>query len=111
MNRQMLALVGAGLLLAAGCDGGKDGSASGDRVDTILSLTGDAVSGETSYSSNCASCHGAAGEGGVGPALAGTDEEGEEIVGTILEGADGMTPFDSLDDQTIADIYAFILTL
>ena len=35
-----------------------------------------AVDGEAIYGSNCASCHGAAGEGGVGPALA----EGESVL-------------------------------
>lgn len=34
-----------------------------------------AVDGEAIYGSNCASCHGAAGEGGVGPALAGGESK------------------------------------
>ena len=101
------------LALALVACGGDDGTGSGDRVDTILAIDGDAASGEGLYADNCALCHGDDGSGGSGSSLLGKSDEAE-IVETILFGEDGtaMAPFeDQLDDQEIADITAFVLTL
>lgn len=53
----VLLLVVAGLGLATGCGGGGSTAAP--------------TSGAAIYRANCATCHGAAGQGFVGPALAG----------------------------------------
>ncbi|HVA29184.1 MAG TPA: c-type cytochrome, partial [Candidatus Baltobacteraceae bacterium] len=37
----------------------------------VATVTGDATRGKTLYAQNCAACHGASGQGGVGPALQG----------------------------------------
>ncbi|OUS28649.1 hypothetical protein A9Q99_11595 [Gammaproteobacteria bacterium 45_16_T64] len=65
----------------SGCGGGggggsDSGSGSGDP-------SGSAVIGENEYSANCAGCHGAEGQGGVGPALNDVAYTLEELIDTI----------------------------
>lgn len=82
------------------------------RAADILALTGDAASGETLFVDNCESCHGVAGVGGSGPALAGDFEAEEEDINVILDGEEDMPGFaDSLSDQDIADIAEYLLSL
>ena len=100
----LIALMG---LMACGDEGEGDAA----RVDTILSLSGDDVNGETVYSDNCAVCHGINGEGGSGPSMAqASGESDEEIVSVVLTGEDEMPSFDNLEDQDIADVLAYIRT-
>ena len=71
-------------LIAAGCTKGTDQSSSSSSTTTTTAATsapaatmaamsvtpGDAAHGKTIFSANCATCHGAGGEGGgVGPSL------------------------------------------
>lgn len=98
----------------AACSGG------GDRADAILALEGDPAAGETVYTDNCASCHGASGLGEDDPDTTGltgvnlTEAAGEtdadaEFVGYILDGVGTMTAFgDTLEDQQIADVLAYL---
>lgn len=65
------------------------------------------------YASNCAVCHGPAGEGLIGPALAGHPGlvDTTFIVSTILAGrpTHGMPPFaDVLDDADLAELATFV---
>lgn len=88
--------------------GGQDaaGDAAGDAdVEALM------VAGEEVYSTVCAACHGAEGEGAVGPAFAGnTDLEDAEFVATIIiHGQGGMPPFgDQLDDDEVAAVATYI---
>lgn len=114
MRNVLFALASLVLFLPA-CAGDGDGEdeGSGDDVDAILMLTGDADNGATVFSSKCASCHGAMGEGGIGPALAteAKNESDEDIVTDVLNGIAGtsMPSFrDQLSDQEVADVLAFI---
>lgn len=54
---------------------------------------GNEIDGSGLYISNCAACHGAAGEGGVGPALVGNDfvasQELSELVQFLAQGREG----------------------
>ncbi len=53
------------------------------------------ASGADLFASNCAGCHGAAGEGGVGPALAGgltRFDSIEEVVSFVSTGVPGSMP-------------------
>ena len=88
---------------------GLTGCATGDsRTNTILGLSGDAANGGTVFAANCASCHGAAGDGGSGPAIAG-DTEVDEIASIVLNGEEEMPAFaDTLSDQEIADVIAWV---
>lgn len=75
------------------------------------------ASGKTVYARNCASCHGAKGEGGIGPALNSKDKLDslgiENIRLTVEEGKEG-TPVAMpkwkgvLTDQQIEDVVHFI---
>lgn len=84
--------------------GDKDGDG---EYDAILELDGDIDAGETVYTTNCAGCHGADGEGVSGPALAGHLHGDEEILETVFNGLGSMPAFD-LSDQEAADLLAYL---
>jgi mono/diheme cytochrome c family protein len=70
------------------------------------------------YTSNCAACHGAQGEGNAaGPPLAGLDLTADEIRSAILEGVDerpdfpAMGPVRGLDSTAIEQIVAHVQSL
>lgn len=96
-------------LLAIGCGDKGDDTASA-RVDDILALSGDEASGASVYTGSCSGCHGTNGEGLTGPAMADvvSDNSDEEIVSVVLSGTGSMPAFDSLADQDIADLLAYI---
>lgn len=97
-----------GLLTA--CDGGEDdGTTPDDRTAAILALTGDAAAGQGPYDAQCALCHAADGSGGTGPAIAGAPVE--EVVEAMLYPEGTMPAYDSLGDQEIADIAAWVAAL
>lgn len=107
-------------LLMSGCAaeldeyaGGGSHLASGDASGTsgVSSATGDTSAGAALYADNCASCHGAAAEGGSGPAIAGASDSSGNI-DIVLNGEEEMPGFaDSLSDQDISDIFAYLATL
>ncbi len=97
-------LVGLTTVVACGGEGGED------RVDDILALDGDAAAGDAVYAAECSACHGAAGEGGSGPAMSEVAGEGAaEIVEVVLNGDGDMPAFPEIPDQDIADLVAYIL--
>lgn len=72
-----------------------------------------AAEGQVLYHRDCASCHGADGQGdGAGPALAGntTLARKEHVVKRILFGATdkGMDPFTSFTDREVAAVASFL---
>lgn len=110
-----------GFLYAFGFDDGADTrptsaitapeavSASGPTDEIPLDLPGAAT-----FTSICAACHGPAGEGGIAPALQGTELGREELVTVVSKGRDGtaMTAFEtSLSDEEIAAVVDFIEAL
>ncbi|MCW5696450.1 MAG: cytochrome c [Bauldia sp.] len=66
--------------------------------------------GGSVYSSNCQACHGNEGQGGAGPALAGSPIL--TSIGTIsrqvIDGGDRMPSFSQLSDRQIAAVATFI---
>lgn len=88
---------------------GLAGCATGDaRVDTILGLSGDAANGGAVFAANCASCHGADGNGGTEEGILG-EEDDAEVVQIVLNGEETMPSFaDVLTDQEIADLLAWM---
>lgn len=79
-------------------------------ADTLAALM--SAGGQT-FSSHCAVCHGAAGQGGIGPTLAGNSILADRtfVIRRILEGfaEHGMPPFAAaLDDQQVASVATFI---
>ena len=78
-------------------------------------IVGDLVNGQKIYAANCASCHGAAGQGGVGPELHG-EKTRKDIAGTIVWIKDPIPPMPTLYPKPLAekdvdDVAAFVETL
>lgn len=115
-------------LLAAGCGGGEEVSATPETVvgevptaeepsaDEIpaLALDGDAANGESIYeSSGCGSCHtlaAAGSNGAVGPNLDESKPSRELTATRITKGQGGMPSFESqLSAQEIADVTQFVV--
>lgn len=68
--------------------------------------------GASIYTANCAGCHGASGEGGVGPALAGkvVDDfpDAADEIAVVTNGRRGMPSFgDNLTDEEIAQVVEY----
>ncbi len=85
-----------------------------DRIDTIVSLTGNAAAGGPLWQTNCAGCHGDDGSGGSGgpetsgPAMP-NDLTPVRLIEVALEGRGFMPSFAALEDAEIADLAAFVL--
>jgi mono/diheme cytochrome c family protein len=72
----------------------------------------DTVHGQTIYAANCASCHGARGEGGVGPELHGENTR-KDITGTIVWIKNPISPMPMLypkplSGKDVDDVAAFV---
>jgi mono/diheme cytochrome c family protein len=102
-----------GLVLWAGCAGGEP--TDEDRVDAILELEGDTDAGGEVFAASCASCHGDDGSGLAGATqLSGSDLRGldrVQVVTTIVTPPSGMLTFDTVPDQDLADVAAFVTGL
>lgn len=61
-----------GCVVLAGCGG--DPAPAQKSPDTAMTFEEQATQGQALYASNCASCHGASGEGGPAPRLVGLDK-------------------------------------
>ena len=82
------------------------------QLNAVLALDGDATAGEVFYGSQCERCHGPGGNGdGQGPKLAGKGHSDEKIVKNLLRGPRGMPSYNNEDDQTLADVTAYVSTL
>lgn len=90
--------------------GGEVDDQNAMRLSPVAALTGNTDNGRTRFLADCASCHGAAGGGGIGPNLMGEDD-GDEIVEAMLTGPDQMPVFSSYSDQTLADVRDFVRSL
>jgi mono/diheme cytochrome c family protein len=95
-------------VVACGCDEG-DGE---DREAVILALEPDLVAGAAVFLDHCAPCHGADGSATTdGFPLVGSDVRGL-AAGTVIEAVlvppAGMLSFDTLPDQSIADVAAHV---
>ncbi len=75
------------------------------EVDASTPIDMSAI-GNGLYTQNCAGCHGQAGTGGFGPALAGNEALADDIdtVEQILGGGGGMPAFNRLSDAEVAAV-------
>lgn len=92
------------------------------RAVEIAELSGDPAAGEGAYTAECAECHGADGRG-TPRALHGDEPvnlttashwySAPVFLTWIVEGIEGtdMPSFASWDDQALADVYAYVLSL
>ncbi len=117
----------AGALLA-GCSKSSDQSAdasaspSGPITDSastgmkpVAAPPGDAVHGKAIFEQNCSSCHGAAGQGGVGPSLKG-EKSRKNYDAAIVWIKDPKPPMPKLypaplGEKDVEDVAAFVETL
>lgn len=78
-------------------------------------LTPDAGNGSRVFQANCAACHGATGQGGVGPKLAGISlkHSQSEVAKFIAHPASGMPNLfpGTLSAQDVADVAAYVRSL
>lgn len=80
------------------------------------SLTWAADDGAAIYKTKCAACHGAAGEGKMGPALKGTSHTTDEIVAFVTKGTEGKKaphgkPMSGLTAEQAKAVADFVKTL
>src|SRR6266705_668283 len=61
-------------------------------LSAVLALPAFAQDGAATYKTKCAGCHGAEGQGKVGPALKGTSLSADQISDLLTKGNDGKTP-------------------
>lgn len=100
-----------------GDDDGDGETGDGDRVSTILSLTGDVAAGQMPYEANCgiATCHGADGTASdpnsTSTNLTGAEVTAELMATTSINGIGTMPSQMFLEDQQLADIIAYVGTL
>jgi cytochrome c551 len=71
---------------------------------------GSTARGQVVFESECARCHGADGEGGTGPALAGSGLEASEIAATIRQGA-GIMPPGLVTGPDEAEVVAYVVAI
>ena len=66
--------------------------------------------GQALYGSTCRSCHGAQGEGGNGPELAGYSllANAQTVINQTINGGGYMPPFGYLDNHSIAAVSTYI---
>lgn len=72
--------------------------------------TGDPARGKSLFATNCSGCHGAGAEGGVGPRLAGSDLDAENVAAVIAAGR-GVMPAGIVTGQEAADVAAFVASI
>ncbi len=134
MTRKLIILLALLALAVASCggsdDGGSDDGDSGSQAAPVNVGPGDSGNGLAIYDRTCVACHGPAGEGitGLGKPMPGSAFIGSlndaELIGFIKEGRgpghpDNTTGIDmpakggddSLTDQDLADVVAYIRTL
>ena len=72
--------------------------------------TGDVGRGQTVFRENCAGCHGDAGQGGVGPQLAGSGLDAGQVTSAVQQGR-GVMPAGLVSGQEQADVVAFVVSI
>jgi mono/diheme cytochrome c family protein len=81
----------------------------------LAACTAVAKDGASIYKSKCAGCHGAQGEGKMGPKLAGTSLSEDDIVSVLTKGgepkAPHIKPFKGADEQNAKAVAAYVKSL
>jgi putative heme-binding domain-containing protein len=114
VTRRRLNRLMRGVSLAAFVTAYCSGPLGADPVETQTlpaAVRAQVEAGKQLFATACANCHGAAGKGAIGPALAERDLSQELIRNTFLNGRVGtpMPPFkDELDPKSQAEIIAYV---
>lgn len=82
------------------------------ELQSVSGGTSQADQGATAYAENCASCHGADGEGGTGPNLRTTAVPQDDLITLVSDGQGSMPGFvDSLAPDEIQAVVIFVESL
>ena len=73
-------------------------------------VVGDADRGQAVFQRECAGCHGAQAEGGVGPPLAGTGLDSTQVAAVVEQGR-GVMPAGIVSGQEQADVVAYVVSI
>jgi mono/diheme cytochrome c family protein len=107
----LVVLVGAAILGAAFGPDDDGGTDSADEVAEDSVDSDQVAAGEALFASTCASCHGASGEGGVGPAFSGIVDRYPDVadhIQVVVEGQGSMPAFGvSLTSPEIEAVVAY----
>lgn len=112
----LLLIVTALTLVLAGCGGDTTTTTAAPSTDTTAGSDttapgGSDIDAAALYSANCGSCHGAGGEGGIGPDLRGLTDAAL-IESQVSTGAGSMPPFgNKLSEDEISAIATFVIGL
>jgi cytochrome c551 len=111
----LVTLLVVALFTIAACGGEENGDGAEPPPATTepgaTSPAGDAADGEEVFASECASCHGEDGSGGIGPDLRGEDDVAG-IEQQVRNGASGMPAFEGvLSDAQIQAVSQYVTEL
>jgi len=73
-------------------------------------VAGDAGHGEAVFQGQCSGCHGDAGQGGVGPQLAGSGVDAAQVTAAVEQGR-GVMPAGLVSGQDEADVVAYVVSI
>jgi mono/diheme cytochrome c family protein len=82
-------------------------------VRTVLHLPGDVTQGQAIFQMNCAVCHGATGNGNVGPSLRSVAhrKSREGLIQQVISGKTPPMPQFQPSEQTMADLLSYLGSL
>lgn len=106
-----LLLMVAALVLLVGCGGDNATTTTAAPTTDTTAPAGSDIDAAAIFSANCASCHGAGGEGGIGPDLRGLTDAAL-IEDQVSTGAGSMPPFgNKLSDDQISALATYVIGL
>jgi len=100
----LISVTGASLALALWHPFSPSAPPAGERP------TGDAGRGAVVFAERCAGCHGAAADGGIGPALRGSGQTAAHVAAVVATGR-GALPAGLVTGRDAADVAAYVATL
>lgn len=109
----LASLVLCGVVLATGCGGGMTNSATSPLPTGPQAHDATLLAGRQLFSTNCASCHGISGQGGLGPSFTGGRllrdfPTAQNQIAFVATGRGAMPGFaTALTPQQIADVVAY----
>jgi mono/diheme cytochrome c family protein len=94
-----------------GCGGDDETTTTAAPATETTAAAGGDIDAAAIFAANCATCHGAGGEGGVGPDLRGEDNT-DRIVTQVTNGGGAMPAFgDKLSGDEISALADYVISL